>query len=913
MPDPRNLQSDGSSNVAPIADWCPSPAIHPTLVQKRFRARLVDSQGREWVDFLSGWGSNILGYDHPRVLDAIRDQLELGIGTGVRTEAYAGVEHLLKTSIPCAEQVAFGKNGSDATTGAARVARAVTGRDRLLMRGYHGFHDWCLASDRAIRGIPEAFSGAVGDLPVNDLEALETILDDDGHGVAAVMIDPASIPVPDAGYLEGLVDLCHQRGVLVVFDEVVTGFRLAVGGAQEHYGVVPDLACLSKAMANGLPISALVGRGEIMSAVPATRFGMTFGSEVVSLAAAAATISEIRDRDVCSALRTTGLQLRRALEHSAEAAGVEIEIVGHAPRPQLLFRATGGLSEREMRWLFIQELARKRVLTTGIFLLSAAHTDDDLGILGAAAQAAFESVRRALDRGSVDGLLQPDLRAGVRAADRRGETVKSERRKAVEPDDSRLVINVPFVFRRAVRAAIPDSVMRRLRPPPPPVAAKLEDSLAELLTRIPAGFDWRVYLERYSDLAESGVTTEIDAYRHYVLYGANEGRWGTRESRTVRRAMSCPAVDSIFVRAWGALSCWDDAGAETTIQDFDESVHYAEDVFYGPVYDHIRLSMYNRRLPFPDHCSRCICLETDVEYSSRNVDQKIVKTLHVEPSYRCALDCPGCIPRHLRRFAPTPRSLDPAVLEKILRDLRGSGVTVEKFCFQGHGEPMMHPDIPGLARMAKSYYPDAHLTVNTNANFVWRPEYANCGINEFVCSIDGSDQESYEIYRVDGSFDRAFAFMAAAAMAARTSRTPMKVVWKYVIFEHNDSPERLLSAQEQGIGIGLDEIVFVFTSLGPASKRITRPGQVPIVASNLRVSFRSHEPDPADLERRLLAAENELARGRSDGAAELLGSVERTLGRFFGGGEPNDSRYRGIRERAARLQGELSGISEEAG
>lgn len=913
MPESEISPTDGAPHQAPIADWCPSPAIHPTLVQKRFQARLIDSHGREWVDFLSGWGSNILGYDHPRVLDAIRDQLELGVGTGVRTEAYARVEHLLQTVIPCADQVAFGKNGSDATTGAARLARAVTGRDRILMRGYHGFHDWCLAADTSIQGIPAAFRCFVSDLPINDLEGLEVILDDEKHDVAAVMIDPASIPVPDGAYLEGLIGLCRRRGVLIVFDEVVTGFRLAVGGAQEHYGVVPDLACFSKAMANGLPISALVGSGDVMAALPTTRYGMTFGSEVVSLAAAAATISEIRDRNVCSALKTTGLKLRQLLEFSAESAGIDIEIVGHAPRPQILFRPAGGLSEREMRWLFIQELARKRVLTTGIFLVSAAHTDGDLGILGGAVETAFESVRRALDRGSVDGLLQPDLLAGVRVADRPSRAVGTKNHGAATPGESRLTINLPFGVRRAVRAAIPDAVMRRLRPPPPPRAAKLEDSLAELLTRVPAGFDWRVYLERYSDLADSGVTTEIDAIRHYVLYGAGEGRWGTRESRTVRTAMYCPAVDSMFVRAWGALSCWDDAGAETTIQDFDESVHYSEDVFYGPIFDHIRLSMYERKLPFPDHCSRCICLETDVEHSSRNVDQKIMKTLHIEPSYRCALDCPGCIPRHVRKFAPTPRSLDPAVLEKILRDLRGSGVTVERFCFQGHGEPLMHPDIPGLARMAKSYYPDAYLTVNTNANFAWKPEYASCGINEFVCSIDGSDQESYEIYRVDGSFNRAFAFMEAAAGAAKTSSTPMKVVWKYVIFEHNDSTERLLFAQERGIEIRLDELVFVFTSLGPMSKRITRPGQVPIMDSNLKVSFRSHEPDVADLERRLLSAEKALARDRAAEATELLGSIERTLARFYDDSGFQNPKYRAIQEQTTRLQIELDGLAEEAG
>jgi hypothetical protein len=182
-----------------------------------------------------------------------------------------------------------------------------------------------------------------------------------------------------------------------------------------------------------------------------------------------------------------------------------------------------------------------------------------------------------------------------------------------------------------------------------------------------------------------------------------------------------------------------------------------------------------------------------------------------------------------------------------------------------------------------------------------------------VCSIDGSDQASYEIYRVDGSFEMAIEFMKAAATAARTSVSPMKIVWKYVIFEHNDAPEQMLAAQEMGQEFGLDELVYVFTSLGPMSKRIIRPGQIPILDSNLKVSFRTHEPDVADLERRLRSADRALERDRTAEAVELLESIERTLGRFFDKPESLSPKYRGVHAELHRLLEEAEGPVEEVG
>jgi glutamate-1-semialdehyde aminotransferase len=551
-----------------IADWCPHPAIHPKTVTRRFKARLVDQYGTEWIDFLSGWGSNILGFDHPPVLSSVKKQLDSGIGTGVRTEAYDRVERQLLEHIPCAEQVAFGKNGSDATAGAARLARAVTGRNRVLVRGYHGFHDWYLASDPSTPGIPRSLSKAVGQLPVDDLVALEALLEQQDHDIAAVMIDPASIPLPEPEELRGVVELCRQSGVVAIFDEVVSGFRFALGGAQELYGLSPDLACFSKAMANGFPLSALVGSSELMASLPSTRFGMTFGSEVVSLAAAAATIAEIRDREVCSSLIRKGRYVAALLSEAAAHASVRIEIVGHDSRPQILFVPDRGPSEREMRWLFLQELARLRVQSTGIFLMSAAHTDEDLDLLGQAVHTAMTRVGQALDRASVEGMLEPVLLAGVRAADLPIPAVQP--REAGDCRDTNFTIDIPGAIRSAVRSVVPGYVIQRLGPAlrrpsaPPDPAPVIDHSLADLFARTPENFDWRVYLQRYPDLVESGIDSEIEAVRHYVLYGASEGRWGTPDSRVARLAMRCPAMDSMFVRAWGALSCWDDAGARST-------------------------------------------------------------------------------------------------------------------------------------------------------------------------------------------------------------------------------------------------------------------------------------------------------------------------------------------------------------
>ena len=188
--------------------------------------------------------------------------------------------------IPCAEQVRFAKNGADATNGAIRAARALTGREHVIATGYHGYHDWFIASTELNAGVPGHDRELIQAVPFGDLAALEAALEP--HVAAVIMEIPGSEP-PD-GYLQAAIDLAHSRGALFVLDEIVTGFRYALGGAQERYGIRPDLACFGKGMANGFPLAAVVGSADAMRAFERIFFSMTYSGETVSLAAALATL-----------------------------------------------------------------------------------------------------------------------------------------------------------------------------------------------------------------------------------------------------------------------------------------------------------------------------------------------------------------------------------------------------------------------------------------------------------------------------------------------------------------------------------------------------------------------------------------------------------------------------------------------
>lgn len=448
----------------------------------------------------------------------------------------------------------------------------------------------------------------------------------------------------------------------------------------------------------------------------------------------------------------------------------------------------------------------------------------------------------------------------------------------------------------------------RTDPPPPP----------------PPGFDWRWYVKSYTDLAAAGITDEASAIRHWRDYGCREGRrfaprrpngfdWLTYVDRFSEGAepvltaggsrprLVCPSVDSIFVRAWGDLVCWDDAGSDRVLQAWDPTLDYA-DVFLNGRYQEVRRSVEDGRMAWPEDCERCLLLRIQPAGDYAPWDRRMIRIIRVEPSYKCTLDCPGCVPLAIRHEHSKAFQLDPEILDRILADLTARGLSTEVLDFQGHGEPLLNPRVWEMARRSRERLPEAWITMTTNAQGRFRPEMARVGFSEIVFAIDGVDQETYEPYRVHGNFDLAWRFLTDFIAAGATSGRRMRTVWKYVIFEHNASPASLLKAQRMALDAGVSELVFVLTRNGPAPRDICFPSDVPRLDPGPPVSFRFHEPSIEDLEARLAQARS--ARDSPE-AGYMIESVRRNLERFYPSGADRPERQERLFEEVERMSPRL--------
>lgn len=340
--------------------------------------RITDSVGRSYIDWMNGWGPVLVGYNRPEVNAAVRNQLGAGPTLSLMHPLEIEVAKLLVEMIPCAEMVAFGKNGSDAVNASLRIARAVTGRKMILQCGFHGFHEWYTCLHPNVEGMPSGLREQVEPFPYNDLAALEASLEKYQGDVAAVIMEPVNLKIPDADYLAGVRELTEKHGCLMIFDEMVTAFRLANGGAQEYFGVVPDLACVGKGMANGMPLSAVVGRREYMQRLPACGFGMTFRGETFSFAAAKAVLELLKSEPVCHHLAEVGRKIRKGTDEISKRVGVNCMLAGPDARMTIEFHECGALPQANVRSLFLQECLKAGVITNGTLLPSYAH--DDLAI-----------------------------------------------------------------------------------------------------------------------------------------------------------------------------------------------------------------------------------------------------------------------------------------------------------------------------------------------------------------------------------------------------------------------------------------------------------------------------------------------------------------------------------------------------
>jgi glutamate-1-semialdehyde aminotransferase len=312
------------------------------------------------------------------------------------------VAELLVDMYPSAELVVFGKNGADACTAAARVARAFTGRNIILSSGFHGIHDWFVADVYPSPGLVPSFAGYVKNFAFNDVDTLTTLAEEHSADIAAIMLDPANRLLPDDGFLQTARRLADEHGALLVFDEVLTAFRLHRGGVQTMYGVTPDLTCVGKALANGLPLSALMGRRDVMGAVDRVFYALTFQHESVSLAVASACVQYYRDHDVAGEVARKGEMLRSLFNDAAAAAGLSSRAVGPPARMDLDFWPVGGVGTMDQQAVFARGLLSHGVLPVRVVLPCELLSDADLEQVGRAFEHGCRQVARLLDGGRVE-------------------------------------------------------------------------------------------------------------------------------------------------------------------------------------------------------------------------------------------------------------------------------------------------------------------------------------------------------------------------------------------------------------------------------------------------------------------------------------------------------------------------------
>jgi len=379
--------------------------VAPKYLERGEGSHVWDVDGNEYLDYQMGIGPISLGYAYPRVDAAIREQLAKGITFSLMHPLEVEVAERVRELVPNAERVRFSKTGCDVTSAAIRLARAYTGRERVLCCGYHGWHDWYVAVTDRAAGVPDSVRDLTSTFEYNDLTSLLRAIDSD---TACVILEPTVFEAPRDAFLLEIKRICASAGALLIFDEMWTGFRLALGGAQERFGVDADLACFSKAIANGMPLSVLTGKREVMELLERDVFFFTtFGGEALSLAAAKATLDEMRENGVPAQLAHQGKKLREGYNAIASTLGLPYtRCVGFDCRTLVTFDAGPGASPLAMKSLVQQELLKRGILWGGCHNLSYSHTDADiqhtlaayrevLPILGAAvaANAVHEALR----------------------------------------------------------------------------------------------------------------------------------------------------------------------------------------------------------------------------------------------------------------------------------------------------------------------------------------------------------------------------------------------------------------------------------------------------------------------------------------------------------------------------------------
>ena len=396
--------------------------VSPIYAERAKGCRVWDVDGNEYVDWMSGVGTIILGHTDDTVDTAVKQQIDRGsIYSLVHESAVELAEELVRV-IPSAERVRYAKGGGEACTVAVRIARGATGRDKVLFCGYHGWHDWYLAANLGVErladhllpgiepiGVPRALDGTAIPFQYGDLDMLGDLLRENEGQVACIIMEPMRTELPPEGYLQGVRDLASRHGVVLIFDEVSCGFRVALGGVQEFVGVTPDMSVFAKAISNGYPMAAVVGSREVMEPASRMFISSAYWDDNVGIVAALTTLRELQKRNAVAHFEQIGTAFRERIDSAAFDAGLGAACVGVSAHPSIRFDLDDPAMSKKVETLFIQENARRGVILSTGFFFNCAHDEDALDVTELAVRESFAVIKEGLDRDRLDDLLDCDL------------------------------------------------------------------------------------------------------------------------------------------------------------------------------------------------------------------------------------------------------------------------------------------------------------------------------------------------------------------------------------------------------------------------------------------------------------------------------------------------------------------------
>ena len=385
--------------------------VSPYFAKKGKGAIIWDVDNNEYIDFINGLLSVSIGYADEDINNAVKSQIDMGVTFSLSHPLELEVADKLIDLVPCAEMVRFGKNGSDSTSAAIRLARAFTKKDIVLVCGYHGWQDWYIGSTSRSLGVPESIQKLTKVFQYNSFDSFNSLINEYSGRIAAVIMEPMNTTFPKEGFLEHIRAVTKKEDIVLIFDETITGCRFAKGGAQELFGVTPDLATFGKGIGNGYPLSAVMGRKDIMNLMEDIFYSGTFAGETASLAAANVVLDKIKYDGVCDKLMSLGQYLMKNVNLIINQHKLEniIECIGHPSWSFLIFKDTDELDSLSIKTYFMQEMFQRGILTFGTHNLSFSHTKEHIDILLSAYDEFFSLLNLAIENNDIQELLNCDV------------------------------------------------------------------------------------------------------------------------------------------------------------------------------------------------------------------------------------------------------------------------------------------------------------------------------------------------------------------------------------------------------------------------------------------------------------------------------------------------------------------------